>query len=146
MRLVPPVIAALCLLASVLLHYLLPALRFPFPAHQLAGTGLASAGILLAISAIRRFFRHTTTVEPFGTPTALVTTGVYRVTRNPMYLGIALVLLGIAVFVASAYLLFAPAAFVAIVNARQIPLEESRLTALFGDDYAVYRRRTRRWL
>jgi protein-S-isoprenylcysteine O-methyltransferase Ste14 len=63
-----------------------------------------------------------------------------------MDLGILLLLLGIAVYVASLPFLVAPLAFFTIINARQIPFEESRLSAIFGEDYAAYRRRTRRWL
>jgi protein-S-isoprenylcysteine O-methyltransferase Ste14 len=142
----PPVIAAACLLVSLVLHVLFPTLRFPFPGHQIVGALFALAGVSAAVAAGRRFRRYGTTVEPFETPSVLVTSGLYRYTRNPMYLGILLVLLGIAVYVASVAFLVAPLAFIIIINARQIPFEESRLSNLFGEDYAAYRRRTRRWL
>ena len=148
MQLRPPVIAAACLVVALALHALVPASRFPFPfaGHQVVGAFVTLCGLTLSSIGIRHFRRAGTTVEPFGTPTALVTTGVYRVTRNPMYLGIVLTLFGIALYVATLPMLLAPLAFFAIMNASQIPREEALLSALFGQEYAAYRRRTRRWL
>ena len=146
MPLRPPVVALLCLLIGLALFWLTPTLRFSFPAQQLLGVALALAGFALAATAIRLFLARGTTPEPTGTPTVLVTTGPYRFTRNPMYLSMLIILLGIALFAGSLALLLAPLAFFLIINARQIPFEESRLTTLFGDDYAAFRRRTRRWL
>ena len=148
MHIHPPIIAAACLLAAFALHVLFPETRFPFPfsGHQVLGGGVIVAGLLLASFGIRHFRRHQTTVEPFGTPTALVSTGPYRFTRNPMYLGIVTTLLGIALVVATLPFLLPPIAFFAIINATQIPREEAKLTALFGEQYTHYRRRVRRWL
>ena len=148
MHIHPPIIAAGCLLAAFALHVLLPGARFPFPfaGHQAIGVLVIVTGLLLSSLGIRHFRRHQTTVEPFGTPTALVSTGPYRFTRNPMYLGIVTTLLGIAVVVATLPFVLAPIAFFVIINATQIPREEVKLTALFGDEYTNYRRRVRRWL
>ena len=148
MHIHPPIIAAACLLTAFAVHSLLPGARFPFPfpGHQIVGSLVIVTGLLLSSIGIRHFRRHRTTVEPFGTPTALVSTGPYRFTRNPMYLGIVTTLLGIALVVATLPFLLAPVAFFAIINATQIPREEARLTALFGDQYTHYRQRVRRWL
>ena len=110
------------------------------------GGAVIVAGLLLASVGIRHFRRQHTTVEPFGTPTALVSTGPYRFTRNPMYLGIVVTLAGIALLVATIPFLIPPVAFFVIINATQIPREEAKLTALFGDQYTHYRQRVRRWL
>ena len=144
----PPIIAAGCLLAAFALHSFFPGMRLPFsfPGHQVIGALVIVTGLLLSSLGIRHFRRHQTTVEPFGTPTALVATGPYRFTRNPMYLGIVTTLLGIALVVATVPFLLAPLAFFVIINATQIPREEAKLTALFGDEYTNYRRRVRRWL
>ena len=148
MHIHPPIIAEACLLAAFGLHALLPGARFPFPfdGHQVIGGGVIVTGLLLSSLGIRHFRRHQTTVEPFGTPTALVATGPYRFTRNPMYLGIVTTLLGIALVVATVPFLLAPLAFFVIINATQIPREEAKLTALFGDAYTNYRQRVGRWL
>ena len=128
------------------LFWLTPTLRFAFPGQQIAGVILALVGFVIAATAIRLFLARGTTPEPSGTPTVLVTSGPYRFTRNPMYLSMLLILLGIALFAGSVALLIAPIAFFLIINARQIPFEEARLTTLFGAEYAAFRRRTRRWL
>ena len=148
MHIHPPIIAAACLLGAFALHSLVPDVRLPFafPSHEALGGAVIVAGLLLSSFGISHFRRHRTTVEPFGTPTALVSTGPYRFTRNPMYLGITLTLLGIALWVATVPFVLAPVAFFAIINTTQIPREEARLTALFGDEYGDYRRRVRRWL
>lgn len=146
MRVKPPIVALLCLVVAIGVHWLTPSLRFAFPGQQVVGVGVALAGLATVVFAFRQFATRETTVEPFGTPTALVTSGPYRFTRNPMYLSMLLILIGIAVFVGSVPLLLAPAAFFAIINASQIPSEERRLLGLFGDEYANYRRRVRRWL
>jgi protein-S-isoprenylcysteine O-methyltransferase Ste14 len=144
----PPIIAAACLLVAFAVHALIPGARFPFafPGHQALGGAVIVCGLLLSSVGIRHFRRHETTVEPFGTPTALVSTGPYRFTRNPMYLGITITLSGIALTVASVPFLFAPLAFFLIINATQIPREEAKLTALFGEQYTHYRQSVRRWL
>ena len=148
MHIHPPIIAAACLLAASALHFLLPGARYPFPflGHQVLGAGLIASGVILSSLGIRHFRRHHTTVDPFGAPTALVSTGPYRFTRNPMYVGITFTLLGIAFLIATLPFLLSPIAFFAVINATQIPREEAKLTSLFGEQYAHYRQRVRRWL
>ena len=92
--------------------------------------------------------RARTTVNPLRPEraSALVTTGVYRITRNPMYVGMALMLLAWAVLLASPAALAGPVTFIAYMNRFQIGPEEDALDTLFGPDYAAYRSRVRRWL
>jgi protein-S-isoprenylcysteine O-methyltransferase Ste14 len=104
------------------------------------------AGLLLVGWALGLFRRRGTTFEPFGQPAALVTTGPYRISRNPMYLGMLLVMVGGALLAGSAPALVAPVGFVLTMNATQIPQEEAALEAAFGPAYRTYRRRVRRWL
>ena len=77
---------------------------------------------------------------------SLVTRGIYGFTRNPMYLGLALALLGWAAFLSAAWPLLGPPLFVAYVNIFQIRPEERVLSGLFGDEYTRYTRRVRRWI
>jgi protein-S-isoprenylcysteine O-methyltransferase Ste14 len=146
MRIVPPVIALLCLVVGGALQWLLPDLRFTFPGKELLGLLLAAAGIASAVWAARTFSRRDTTISPHGTPTALVAEGPFRYTRNPMYLGMLLFLLGVAVGFGGLALLAAPIAFFAIISLTQIPTEEARMLSIFGDEYTAYRTRVRRWL
>ena len=146
MRLVPPVIALLCLLGAGALQWLLTDWRFTFPGKEGVGLLLALAGVASAVWASRAFARRETTISPHGTPTALVAEGPYRYTRNPMYLGMLLLLLGIAVGFGGVALFAAPLAFFAIISTTQIPAEEARMLAIFGDEYTAYRARVRRWV
>jgi protein-S-isoprenylcysteine O-methyltransferase Ste14 len=116
------------------------------------GTGVAIViallGVGAAVSGNIAFRRAKTTVNPFKPETAssLVTSGIYRVTRNPMYLGMLLVLVGWAVFLANGIAVIAVALFPAYITRFQIKPEERALMALFGEQYASYSSRVRRWL
>ena len=77
---------------------------------------------------------------------ALVTKGIYNYSRNPMYVGFASLLVGWAVYLASPWLLFGPAIFVAFINRFQITPEERVMSAKFGSDFTTYKSRVRRWL
>jgi protein-S-isoprenylcysteine O-methyltransferase Ste14 len=110
------------------------------------GFALMAAGALFAASAVASFIRRWTTIVPHGRPRALVTTGAYRVTRNPMYVGLTLTYLGIAVVtcaVAPLATLLLPLWF---LSATIIPREERSLLETFGDEYRRYAARTRRWI
>jgi protein-S-isoprenylcysteine O-methyltransferase Ste14 len=85
-------------------------------------------------------------VVPFERSTALVTDGLFRYTRNPMYLGLTLVLAGVALLLGSLGAWLPIPVFVAIIQVNFIAGEERFLTELFGEEYLVYKQRTRRWL
>jgi protein-S-isoprenylcysteine O-methyltransferase Ste14 len=107
----------------------------------LLGAGLITTGVIT-------FRRARTTVHPSRPEeaTALVSGGIYRFTRNPMYLGMLVLLLGWAVFLHSAWSLPVIAAFVAWMNRYQISAEERALQSQFGAAYETYKRQVRRWL
>ncbi len=92
--------------------------------------------------------RAKTTANPFQPDTAssLVVAGVYRHTRNPMYLGFALALIGWTIFLAAPLALLGPALFVAFITRFQIVPEERALARKFGAEFAAYRQKVRRWL
>lgn len=109
---------------------------------------LAVIGAAIAIGGVLSFRRAKTTVNPLKpeTSASLVSTGVYSLTRNPMYLGMALVLLGWATFLSSLWPVVGPALFALYITRFQIIPEERALDALFGASFADYRKRVRRWL
>ena len=141
----PPVIYLPALAAGIGLHALVAGLDASGRAGRLAGYALMLAGGALAASFARAFLRARTSID-FGRATTLVTTGPYRLSRNPGYLGMALVYAGVAV-VTGGWLAFATLvpALVAIDRC-VIRGEEAHLAARFGAEYEAYRRRTRRWL
>lgn len=144
--LVPPVWAVLSGLAMLALHHWLPGATWLHPPWTALGLLPVGAGIALALSAARLFVRAGTPLEPWASPTALVAAGPYRFTRNPMYLGLALSLFGLALCLGSATPLLVIPAFVWVITVRHIRPEESRLTALFGGDFTAYKARVRRWI
>lgn len=113
----------------------------------LAGV-LVVVGILLARAGFRAFGRANTTINPIDieAASALVTSGVYSYTRNPMYLGLVAFLLGWAVYLAVPWTLLGPLAFVLFITRFQIIPEERVLLKKFGDAYAAYQRQVRRWI
>lgn len=104
-------------------------------------------GALLVLAGVWRFRRSGTTVNPLQpeAASALVTSGVYRVSRNPMYAGFLLCLCGWACYLANLYAFFGPVFFVLYMNRFQIRPEERALARLFGQEYDAYRRLVRRW-
>ncbi len=127
---------------------LLPAARVAVPGAELNAAGLALAGMVVATLGVISFRKARTTVNPLQpeNASALVVTGIYRVTRNPMYVGLLLVLLGWSVFLRNPVTLVFPALFVAYMNRFQIHPEERALSARFGSAFDAYRSRVRRWL
>lgn len=105
-------------------------------------------GIGFSAAGVRSFRRARTTLKPTRPEEAssLVRTGIYRVTRNPMYLGLLFALGAWAVFLSSAWALLGVAGFVLYMNRFQIEPEERALSRLFGSDYASYKASVRRWL
>ena len=125
-----------------------PTLGFFLPAGRLIALGLAATGVIVAVLGVVSFRRAKTTVNPLNpeAASALVVSGIYRLTRNPMYLGMLLVLLGWGVFLANVLTLLFPAVFVVLMNRLQILPEERALTAMFGSKFADYQSQVRRWL
>lgn len=110
-------------------------------AIALAGGGIDLAGLI-------SFRRARTTVNPLkpGNASSLVTSGIYRLTRNPMYLGLLLVLLAWVVFLSSVWALAGPVAFVLYINRFQISPEERILATMFGAHYSDYKAKVPKWL
>ncbi len=110
------------------------------------GTAMVGAGLILMAAAIVQMRRHKTTVVPHRDPDALVSTGVFGLSRNPIYLADAVILAGLSLrWDAPLGLLLVPA-FVRVIQTRFIHAEEARLLAHFPDAFPQYARKTRRWL
>ena len=142
----PPVWLLLGLIAVFALNETWPLLRFTSLAWQVVGAVVILMGLLLLVAANGLFVRAGTEVIPFRPVSSLVTGGVYRLSRNPMYLGMALVLLGCALTVGALSALAIPPVFAVIVQIRFIHHEERLLQGLFPEEYPAYCARVRRWL
>ena len=120
--------------------------RFTSLSGQLFGGGVLVVGLRLLLSAGGLFSRAKTCLIPFRDVSALVTGGVYRYTRNPMYLGMLAVLLGCAVTVGASVALLVPVMFAVIIEWRFIRPEEALLRDIFPEQFAAYCGRVRRWV
>lgn len=112
----------------------------------LLGLVAIAAGSALNFAALATFRRHATTSEPDGTPSALVADGPYRRTRNPMYLGGIVILIGYAVLLGAVTPMPFPALYALLADRRFVRPEEARLRALFGARWEDYRASVRRWI
>ena len=147
-RFPPPLIYLSGLLIGIALEYLVGLHSFGVDRRILAAAGvaLAFAGIALAMSAIALFRRAGTTPEPWSETTAIVTTGIYRRTRNPMYVGLTVTYVGLALAADAPIALILLPAVLIIIDTQVIAREERYLAARFGEPYREYCRRVRRWL
>jgi protein-S-isoprenylcysteine O-methyltransferase Ste14 len=146
MRILPPHLVLTLLVAMVALHITLPGpvvLAFPY---NLAGLVVAALGLAVTLSGARLFARVGTNIRTFNEPGVLVTDGLFRWSRNPMYLGFVLLLLGTAMVLGTATPFLAPLLFAVVADRWYIAFEERALQHKFGADYAAYSSRTRRWI
>ena len=144
----PPVVMLLLGLMAYCLGRWVPSLSFQLPLRTLVVAVVAFAGLLLNVIPKLAFGRAGTTVNPLrpDKATALVSSGIFRYSRNPMYVGQALLLLAWVLYVGHWLGLFAVPLFVLYITRFQIVPEERVLAARFADEYAEFRRRVHRWL
>lgn len=145
-RIVPPVYLTLTVIVMALLHFLAPGARLIPPPYNFIGLVPIVLGFVMAGIAAGAFARAGTPIVPFERSTALVTDGIYRATRNPMYLGMILVLIGTGVLLGTATPWLPVPVFIWIIQTRFVRGEERFLEELFGEEYLAYKRRVRRWL
>jgi protein-S-isoprenylcysteine O-methyltransferase Ste14 len=148
LKIPPPVVGALVAGGMWALSDLGPQFALEAGARQVVVGVLVVAGIAIDVLGLLAFRASRTTISPL-TPdrsSTLVTGGVYRVTRNPMYLGLALLLLAWAVHLSSLLPLAGLPLFVAYITRFQIRPEERALQERFGEQFAAYAARVRRWL
>ena len=140
----PPRLILLLLVAATATHL---ALRYPWhPVSMPVGTGLVALGMAINLWADGLFRSEKTPIRPGERPERLVVRGPFRVTRNPMYLGMLASLAGIALAVGSWPFWVPPVVFFIAAARFYIPLEEGQMQARFADDYVAYRARVGRWL
>ncbi len=146
---IPPLALTVAVVAAMVgtAHWL-PGLRFAWSGSTAVASVVAVVGALLVILGVYEFRHARTTVNPLTPDNAsrVVTSGVYRLSRNPMYLGMALLLLALALHQSDAFSFAWVAGYVAYLNRFQIRPEERELKTLFGDEYRAYTRAVRRWL
>ena len=144
----PPVVAVAIAGAMWGVSRITPLLDVPSVIRVASATTIALIGVGFDLAGLLSFWRARTTINPMKpqATSSVVCSGAYRVSRNPMYLGLLLLLVAWAIFLSSAWAMVGPLAFVFYMNRFQIAPEERVLSAMFGKDYSDYQSRVRRWL
>jgi protein-S-isoprenylcysteine O-methyltransferase Ste14 len=143
---IPPQIAFVALVLGSLFHALAPVTWRILPAVPAIGIFVFVVGVFLAVWAALLFRSKRTPIYATTLPETLVTSGPFRFTRNPIYLGLLLTLLSFVFLFGSLPMLVAPLFFLLVMNFYYLPFEESKLETTFGESYTKYRQRVRRWL
>ena len=144
----PPAVTAVIAVAMWGISSVTPPLELPSVVRVVVVALFFLTGACISIAGVVAFRRKKTTINPMKpeTTSALITSGIYRFSRNPMYVGILFALVAWAAFLSSAWALIGPATFVLYINRFQIEPEERVLERLFGATYSSYKSAVRRWL
>jgi len=145
-RFYPPVLLLMAVVLMVVLHYVLPVARWlAWPWRALGALPIAVA-VLVGFWGAVQFRRHDTTIIPFEQSTALIAKGPYRYSRNPLYISMTLILVGLWILLGSLSPVVVVPLFVWWISTRFIANEERHLEAQFGRTYLEYKTKVRRWL
>jgi protein-S-isoprenylcysteine O-methyltransferase Ste14 len=144
----PPVVMLIGALLTWGIRRIWPEMGVFIPGRRAIYWTLLVLGLLVAVAGVWEFRRSRTTVNPMRPTNAssLVTSGIYRFTRNPMYVGDVLILLAVVVFFSNPLGLAGVVLFIVWMNLLQIPAEERALRERFGAAYEAYCSRVRRWI
>ncbi|MEO8629409.1 MAG: isoprenylcysteine carboxylmethyltransferase family protein [Betaproteobacteria bacterium] len=144
----PPAIAVAAALIIWGISSLAPHVTMPSGIRLALSLVLVVIGAAFSVAGVLSFRRSRTTLNPTkpAEASSLVSTDIYRITRNPMYLGLLFVLVAWSVFLSSAWALFGVPGFVLYISRFQIAPEERALSRLFGNEYESYKTSVRRWL
>ena len=142
----PPTWMLIAIIAMLILNFLLPLVWIIPPLWNLLGLIFLVSGMIFNLVADRAFQRVGTTVKPYQESSGLVTDGVFQISRNPMYLGMGLILTGIAVIMRSLSPFLVIVLFVILIDRIYIRVEERMLAEKFGTKWNAYKAKTRRWL
>jgi protein-S-isoprenylcysteine O-methyltransferase Ste14 len=142
----PPTYLFVSMATMVLLHFLIPVFKIARYPWNFLGIIPLVTGVFLNLRADAAFKKEQTTVKPFESSTALVTTGVFRISRHPMYLGMVLILLGIAILMGSLTPLFVITIFGTLIELVFVRTEERMLEEQFGPTWVAYKKKVRKWI
>ena len=145
-KIFPPAYLLIAIIIQTALHYSLPIACLIEHPNRLWGL-LPTVGCFLTVIYLRYIFhRHDTTIKPFEKSNRLITNGVYKLSRNPIYLCMAVFLGGTALLFGTASPWIVIPLFPLLINRKFIRAEEAMLVETFGDEYLLYKHRVRRWI
>ena len=145
-KIIPPVLFLICIVLMLVLWWFYPVyqwLSFPL---SLIGAVPFIVGIGIAIHGSQVFEKKETNIETFDDPNVLVTDGIFKFSRNPMYVGFVTALFGIAIMLGDISAIVIAISFLVITDRWYIPFEEKAMERVFGEAYLEYKTQVRRWL
>jgi protein-S-isoprenylcysteine O-methyltransferase Ste14 len=145
-KIMPPTVFLIFLLAQIGVHFVVPVMKVVTAPYRYLGIVPIVFGIVLNIWADALFKKKATTVKPYEDPSKLEVLGPFRISRHPMYLGMAAILFGSAVALGSLTSFVFPIAYVIITELMFIRFEERNLERIFSKEYIEYKRKVRRWI
>ena len=145
-QILPPTYLLFALVLMALLHLLIPLVRFVPTPWNLLGIIPLACGIALNLLADRAFHQVETTVKPFEASSALLTTGVFRISRNPMYLGYMLILIGVGLLLRSLTPFVVIPVSGLLMDRVFVQVEEQMLQETFASMWQSYAGQVRRWI
>jgi protein-S-isoprenylcysteine O-methyltransferase Ste14 len=145
-RLSPDSYLVILIALSLALHFYYPVTGVIYFPATMVGIIVSVTGLVVSTVANVSLLKHRTSTKPFEKPSELIETEIFRYSRNPVYVGMLLVLTGIDVYLGSATALAVPLVFFLILNTAIIPSEERKLQEVFGERYSAYKRSVRRWI
>jgi protein-S-isoprenylcysteine O-methyltransferase Ste14 len=148
LKIFPPIVCAIVAIAMLLGAYWNVGFEFPSNLQIVSASVIFWASVIIVATAVVAFRGSKTTVHPIRVDktSSLVTDGIFSWSRNPMYFGMALALVAVAIFTGNYWTALGPLAFVAFITRFQIVPEERSLTKIFGQTYTDYCNRVRRWI
>lgn len=145
-KLIPPFLFLLCVIAIFFLDRFYPIQKWLTKPYNFIGIIPLLLGMFMVISIGKRFRKVKTQIHTFKKPKKLVTDGLFQYSRNPIYLGFTMALLGIAFLLGNLTALIPVLFFFLVANFWYIPFEEKNMRMVFGQSYSFYSRKVRRWL
>ena len=148
LKIPPPIIGLICALLMWLISRVFTSLEFKFPLAIFTSMGLLAIALCIDILALLRFKASKTTINPMkpSSTSVMVEDGIYRFSRNPMYLGLAIILCAWGVYLGNFISLLLLPVFILYITAFQIIPEEQIMTNLFKEKYIQYKQKVRRWI
>jgi len=144
-RIMPQKLFVIFVIHIVVLHFIPSIKRMVAPPYHYLGLLLIVFGSITTLLADQLFKKNKTEIKPYEDPITLVTSGPFRISRNPMYLGMSMILLGLTVFLGSWLMLVFPVSYIVIIEVFFIRTEERNLERVFSKPYLDYKKKVRRW-
>ncbi len=142
----PPLYLYSVIPIMILVHYLIPLAKFIYYPFTLLGIIPLLFGIIINLAADSLFKKFNTTVKPLLEPKELITSGIFTLTRNPMYLGFTSILFGISIMLGSILPFIITIVFIGLLDVVFIRFEEKNLENIFGNNWLIYKNKVRRWI